>query len=152
MRVTEWDYRIADVLRGLDTLGTETRLPVTYNPITAQEYLWVLFNDPDTAIFAEYHKDIFTGFAIVSKDKEFQNEYFGFLSKFYVMPKGRRVTPTGRQMMKDVTQWFDENDCVISFATATAAVGEDNMFVNLCKKYGYKHIGTALIRKQYEQI
>lgn len=149
MIVTEWDFIIIDILNALQTWEKETDYSVTYNPEGAQQYLWLLLNDPDTAIFVNYDEDTLRGFAIVSRDKEFQNEYFGYLSKLYVLPEGRGTT-AGRELMQEITEWFDENGCIVSFATPTAGIGQDRAFVNLLGKYNYNPTGEILLRKAHE--
>lgn len=151
MLLTDWDYKAADVLTGVQTFIEETKYGVSYSPSESLSYLWRLYNDPDTAIFVEYREDTFSGFAIVSRDREFQNEYFGFLSKFYVMPNARG-TETARNLIRQCTTWFDASECIFSFASATGNVGEDKLFINLLLKFGYKILGTTLTRKQNEQV
>lgn len=147
MIVTEWGISIADVLSGIETFINETSYPITYNYSNAREYIWRIYNDSYSDIIVSYDKDnIFTGFAIVHTDNETHTEYFGYVAKFYVMPSARG-TGAGRQLLKEVVDWFDQRNCVVSFATATAGIGQDQSFINLFQKYQYKNIGGTLIRK-----
>lgn len=148
MRVTEWDFIIIDILNALQIWEKETEYPVTYNQSGAQEYLWLLVNDPDTAIFVNYDEDTLRGFAIASRDKEFQNEYFGYLTKLYVLPEGRG-TSAARELMQEIVDWFDESQCIASFAVPTAGIGQDRAYVNLLRKYNYNPTGETLIRKRH---
>jgi GNAT superfamily N-acetyltransferase len=141
MRVVDWDIIIIDILQAIKDFSIETDLPVTYNPEGAQGYLWTLVNDPDTAIFVCYEEDDLLGFAIASRDSEFQYEYFGFLTKLYVLPKGRGTT-AGRELLQEVVDWFDESQCVASFAVPTAGIGQDMAYINLLKKYNFSPTGS----------
>lgn len=141
--------QVADFLAAMETFSLETDYDLTYDPEGAHAYTWQLLGNDETAIFVNYDDDVIRGFAIVHKDKEFQKEYIGFLSKFYILPTGRK-TKASRELMQEVVQWFDKSNCVYSFATATANIGQDTLFINLLKKFGYKMVGTALIRKPNE--
>lgn len=145
----EWDYRVSDFLGAAETFINETTYPVTYNPKGSLDYLWHLVNDPDTGIFVHYVEDKFAGLIICHRDKEFQNEYFGYVSKMYVLPDFRG-TGTGRALLAEAVDWFDRNECVLSFATATASIGQDQRYINLLAKYDFVPHGTVLIRKRKE--
>ena len=145
----DWDYRVADLLQLAESFTKETKYPITYSPEGATEYLWRLLNDPNTSVFIDYFNDICTGGIIVYRANQFQHEYFGYVLKMYVHPKFRR-TGASRRLMQEAVQWFDENDCVVSFETAIAGIGEDKLYINLLKKFGYVPEGTAFIRYRRE--
>lgn len=145
MIIDKWDYRIFDVCKGAEELGKETHWPVNYNQEESLSYLWDIYNQPDMEALAYYVGGVFSGWAIVAKTKEFHTEPFGYIVKFYVMPTARG-TMVARDMMKFITEWFDKNDCVVSFATPTANIGQNRVYVNLLKKFGYVYDGYSLTR------
>ena len=142
-----WDSRVSDFLKLAEAFIAETQYPITYNKQNSTEYLWRLINDPDAAVFVHYEGDEMAGLMICSRSNEFQNEYFGYVSKMYVLPKFRG-TRTGRALLEDACEWFDLWDCTTSFATATAAIGQDKLYINLLRKFGYVPHGTVLIRQR----
>jgi GNAT superfamily N-acetyltransferase len=142
-----WDARVRDFLKLAEAFISETQYPITYNETQATDYLYLLLNDPNSAVFVQYQEDKMAGLLICSRSKEFQNEYFGYVSKMYVLPEFRG-TRTGRALLEDACEWFDLMDCALSFATATAAIGQDKLYINLLSKFGYVPHGTVLIRQR----
>lgn len=152
MKVEHWTITISDIAHGIHTFIEETDYPIKYNAENTSRTLWSMYNDPDTALLCDYSEDVFNGFSIIQKTNEFHNEYFGYLSKFYIMPSRRKSRAVFR-LMQEAVDWFDENNCVQSFATATAGVGKDESFIKLLRKFGYVQTTTGmLIRKQYGKI
>lgn len=147
----EWDYRVTELLGLIEQFLLETQYPITYSASGSTEYIWRIINDPLSAIFLHYQDDKIAGAIIVHADKEFQNEEFGYISKMYVLPE-YRGTRTGRALLDEACRWFDQKNCILSFATATAAVGQDKLYTNLLGKFGFVSQGMVLIRKgkQYE--
>ncbi len=146
MIVDKWDYRITDICKSAELFINESSYPISYSEENSKEYLWALYNQPDIAIMAKYVGDIFCGWAIIAKEKEFHNEFFGYFMKFYVMPNARG-TMVAREMIEEITNWFDKNKCVLSFATPTANIGQNKTFINLLKKFDYVYDGYSLTRK-----
>lgn len=142
-----WDTRVQDFLKLAEAFISETQYPITYSERNSLDYLYDLINDPDSAIFVHYEGASMAGLIICSRSREFQNEYFGYVSKMYVLPEFRG-TRTGRALLEDACEWFDLWDCKLSFATATAAIGQDKLYINLLGKYGYIPHGTVLIRQR----
>lgn len=88
----------------------------------------------------------FAGFAMLAYDVDFSEEKVGYISKFYISPQFRK-TLAGRTLAVACSCWFDSIGCVDSFATKTANIkGQDNMFMNLLGKYGWKPCGETLVR------
>lgn len=148
MLIDKWDYRIADVSTAARRFIEESKYPITFDEDNNAKYLWGLFNDPESAIIVNYKDNVFAGAAILTRDTESHKEFFGYIVKFYVMPEARG-TGVARELMQEVVQWFDNTDCVVSFAQATANIGQDRRFANLLKKVGYVELGSNLIRNQY---
>lgn len=146
MRITEWDYHIADFLQLTKTFIDESALNLTYNQARSMEYLYSLINDAESAIFIQYHNDKPVGGAIANASREFHDEALGYLVKMYVLPEARGTT-VGRSLAQEITDWFDHMGCVMSYASATAAIGQDKAFINLLGKYGFKPNGEVLIRQ-----
>jgi len=142
----KWEYRVSELLELVKRFNDETSYPITYSCSSATDYVWRLVNDPLTAIFLHYEGRALAGCIIVHADKEFSNEYFGYISKMYVLPE-YRGTKTARSLLKEACDWFDERECVLSFATATAGVGKDRLYINLLGKFGFAVQGMVLIRK-----
>jgi len=148
MIVDTWDYRISDVAKAISTFVSESMYPIVYSEYNTLSTLHSMFNDIDTDILVDYSDDVFNGFAIVQRTDEFHDEYFGYLSKFYILPDRRNARAAFR-LANEVVQWFDHKECVVSFATATAGIGRDDAFVKLLSRFGYAVNPTGiLIRKQ----
>jgi GNAT superfamily N-acetyltransferase len=148
MIVDKWDYRIIDLLSGLKSFIEESNYPITYNEANSLDWLFRIQQDPDSALIVNYREDKFSGFAIVTRETEAHTEFFGYLVKFYVMPSARG-TGVSRAIVREMVDWFDTHDCVVSFATATAGIEQDKLFVNLLQKFQYVNLGGNLIRNQH---
>lgn len=146
MIVDKWNECISDILSTAKFFIEESNYDIDYDPEGALEYMWRWFNDPNTAIFVNYQNDKFAGGVICTKSKECHKQYFGYIVKFYVLPTARGTT-CGRELMQEATEWFDKNQCVHTFVTSTAQIGEDQLFINLMQKYGYSPVGKSLMRK-----
>jgi len=146
MRLDAWDFRVSDVLTVAKTFIQESQHPVTYSP-EGLAYVWRVFNDPNSAILLNYQNDEIAGVAIVTRSTDFCAEYMGYLIKFYIMPSGRK-TRAARELMQEVVQWFDTNECVTSFGSAAAGIGQDQAYINLLSKFGYKELGRAMVREK----
>ena len=84
--------------------------------------------------------------ATVTYDSEHQEERFGYILKFYVVPEARK-SEAGRVLTRELTQWFDERQCHDSFVTSTAMIGQNKLFENLMAKSGYRLVGGAMKRR-----
>lgn len=145
----KWDYHVSSFLEALEVYINEIPYPITYSEKEATAYTWQLLNHPDSAIIVHLEDDKVVGGAVVMRNKEFYNEYFGYMTKFYVLPEWRG-THVARKVMKEVTDWFDENQCVVSFCTPSG-VAHDKVFSNLVTKFGYRPSGPSLTRKGNKQ-
>ncbi len=146
MHVTEWDYRISDILDAVVHFCNETGYTAEYSSGKALADIWKVYNAPNTAIFCNYRNDKLAAVAFCQLDDLFMVNTFGYIVKFYVMPEARGTT-AARELMQEITDWFDEQGVTDSFSTATANIGLNKHYVNLLRKFGYTECGVALHRK-----
>lgn len=150
MLVDNWDYRISDIARACSIFISESMYPIEYSSENTLSTLWAMYNDPDTELLVDYTGDKFNGFAIVQRTNEFHKQFFGYLGKFYILPE-RRLSRGAYRLIGEATRWFDQQECVVSFATATAGIGRDDSFVKLLTRFGYAINETGILtRKQHE--
>lgn len=143
----EWNY---DLVRQCIEVGRkfveETELPVTFSRDHIYERL-------STAFYSEYGDLILVidgkevlGAAVVYAVADYHPEKFGYVEKMFILPE-RRGVGAGRVLAEKVSQWFDDAQCVSSFATSTAGIGATGLFKNLMAKYGYEDYGPTLMRE-----
>lgn len=150
MIVDAWDHRISDVAKAISTFVKESMYPIEYSEYNTLHTLMSMYNDLNTDILVDYSDGVLNGFAIVQRTDEFHNEYFGYLSKFYILPD-RRGARAAFRLAGECVRWFDEKGCVVSFATATAGIGKDDVFIKLFSRFGYTANETGILtRKQHE--
>lgn len=85
------------------------------------------------------------GAAIVAIENDFQVESVGDILEFYISAKARG-TGAGRELLSSMCKWFDSRKCVNVFVKATANIGNDQAFINLFKKFGFKVSSVVLVR------
>ena len=141
------NWYLSDVLISIEEFINESNLPITYSKYNSIKYLANLLGDMGTKILVVSTALGPAGFAIIGYDNEFHEERFGYVSKFYIR-KQHRGTEAGRLLTESMCKWFDENECVTSFATATAGIQEDQLFINLLRKYNFLQGGTVLTRNR----
>lgn len=124
----------------------ETRYPITFCELAARKSLTNAVNNDDGSLILVMDGDEVMGGAIVYAVSDWQVERFGYIEKFFVRSK-YRARGVGRLLARGCTKWFDERGCVLSFATATANIGQTRQFQNLMSKYGYRDCGATLTRK-----
>jgi GNAT superfamily N-acetyltransferase len=146
MHLTQWDDKVEDVLTIAKSFIAEASYPISYSE-DAINYVWTLFTDPSTAIFLNYQNGKIAGGAIVQRSKGFHSEYMGYIQKFYIMPEGRK-TRAARELIQEVTDWFDKSQCVVSIGSGAAGIQQNQLFINLLKKAGYESLDGAMIRKR----
>lgn len=129
----------------------ETNYPVTFNPDIIYGRLHAAFFDPDSDIVIARLADDIVGAAVVHAMADWQEEKFGYVEKFFVAPRGRRIG-VGRAMTAEISKWFDQHDCLFSFATSTAGIGETRLFSNMMAKFGYQSVGPTLARTQHGKV
>lgn len=139
------DRYISDTLLCVEEFIKESGYELTYSYKNSIDYITGLIMDESCGGIVIYLDNEVAGFATFGYDTEFHNERFGYLMKFYVR-KQYRGTTVGRKLIEEITKWFDANNCIESFATSTAAIGEDQQYVNLLSKYGYSTCGRTLKR------
>lgn len=151
MLVKEWNGIVTQIANLARVFIEESSYNLTYSEENTTRTLYQFINHPNVAILAVLRENEVAGFSILSRDNEFHNEYFGYLIKFYVSPK-HRGKGVGRELMQETVDWFDSTDCINSFATASANIGQDQLFRNLLKKFGYSQDGEQLIREKNVKI
>jgi len=152
MIVDAWDYRISDIAKAISTFVKESMYPIEYSEYNTLNTLMSMYNDIDTGLLVDYSDNVFNGFAIVQRTDEFHEQYFGYLSKFYVLPD-RRSARAAIRLAEEAVQWFDDKSCVVSFATATAGIGRDEAFIRLMSRVGYAASETGMLtRNQHGKI
>ena len=152
MIVDSWDYRISDIAKACRTFVNESIYPIEYSEYNTMNTLLGMYEDLDTGLLVDYSDNVFNGFAIVQRTDEFHTQYFGYLSKFYILPD-RRGAKAAFRLMQEAVEWFDAKQCVVSFATATAGIGRDGPFIKLISRFGYTATETGiLIRNQHGKV
>lgn len=142
----QWDYHVSSFLQAVEKYISEVPYPYTYSEPLAIQQTWQLLNHPDSAIIVHLEDDKVVGGCTVTRNREFWEEYSGTISQFYVLPEWRG-THVSRKVIQEAVDWFDENNCVISFAGSHAGNHRDKLFTNLLLKYGFTQQGTLLVRK-----
>lgn len=149
MIVENWDHRISDIAKAISTFIEESEYPIKYSQYNTLTTLQNTVTDIDSDILVDYTDNVLNGFAVVQRTDEYHEEYFGYLNKFYILAD-KRTTRAPFRLIGEVTKWFDDQNCVQSFATATAGIGKDNAFIKLMSRFGYTATPTGmLIRKQH---
>jgi GNAT superfamily N-acetyltransferase len=145
----EWQR---EIIYGIMDLAAEfireSEYGVSFNPQKVYDRLHQAFFDPDGDIIVAIDTDgNVVGGAVVYAYADWQDEKFGYLEKFYLHPR-TRGSGIGRMIAKKCAVWFDDHDCLYSFATSTANIGSTGHFCNMMAKFGYKSVGPTLSRKK----
>lgn len=85
------------------------------------------------------------GFWVAVVSLEYVAERVCYVNKFYVAPWARGLG-VGKMLLESLVRWADKVDCVDTWTSATAGVGEDEAFIGLHEKYGFKRHGPTLRR------
>lgn len=124
----------------------ETRWGWTYSPDNALRSYYTHITHPECDIIQVNDENgVLLGAAMVSIENDFQVENVGDINEFYVSAKARG-TGASRVLMQALCDWFDEMKCINVFVKATANVGNDQAFINLFNKYGFKVFSQVLVR------
>lgn len=148
---TTTEFDIEDLLIQVEEFINESDYPLSYNVQSSTQFIINLLRDPTCEIMLVYKDGVPAGFGIVGYDTEFHNERIGYVLKFYIR-KFFRGTPVSRILSVTLSDWFDNNECVVSFVTSTAAIGEDQLFKNLMGKVNYTPVGEVLKRNKHVKI
>ena len=136
MILDKWDFRVADVVEVGKTFMNESNYNLTFSEKRMLDALYCVILDSDGDIIVDYNDNVLNGFAVLQRTDECHEEYLGYLNKFYVRPE-KRLTKTSIRLMKEVTAWFDDKECVYSFANSMAMIGHDEAFIKLMEKFNY---------------
>ena len=126
----------------------ESEYDLPFNKDNAFRYIYDYAHYVDSDILvAEYDEEI-VGVVFIGKSTEFHDKPFCYIGKFWVFLSGRR-TDAGRRLMDSALDWAKEKDCSYIFVTATAnlAEKEQQLFINLMKKFGLREGGPVLSLK-----
>lgn len=122
----------------------------TFNLQNHQETIRNIIFSGEGDVAVVYDNGIAAGFAIVAFGAEHHVERYGYIMKFYIR-KDCRGTHAARTLTREVTEWLDAHNCAESFVSSTAGIGEDQQFINLMKKFGFKESAVTLKRNKHEQ-
>lgn len=84
------------------------------------------------------------GGAIVAIDRDFTNEWFGYLVKFYIRKDHRRAD-VALPLARFCVRWFDNRRCKLAFATATAGLAGG--FEIMMKRIGFAPCGDTFVKE-----
>lgn len=151
--VDKWELALVEDIRlCAREFARESGYLVNYDPKKIYDRCYGSFFDPNAGIIIAKAEDgEIMGGAFLYAVADWHVEKFGYLEKFFVR-SGFRREGVGRVLAKKCAEWFDERECVYSFATATANIGETRQFENLMSKYGYQSTGPTLARKQHGKV
>lgn len=123
----------------------ESQWDWTFSETNALESLTMGIMHPDCSVFHVEDDGEIVGFGAVSFENNFYVERQGDVIEFYISPKARG-TQAARILLKAMCEWFDKSDCKNVFVKATGNIGQDNAFVNLFGKFGFKVFSQVLVR------
>ena len=144
---TGLDCHMTEMLLCAKEFVQESDHLITYSEYNSTMYFISLLNDTSTDVILIRDGNEVAGIALVGYEADFHKERFGYVIKFYIRKRFRGTT-AGRLLADSMGTWFDINDCIKSFATSTAGIQEDKLFINLLGKYGFLPEGTVLTRNK----
>ena len=134
---------IADIAR---IFISESAYGYTYSEANTRWIVNAYLTDPYHAVMIAEIDEHTAGIWIGCVVHEWTNEPLCYLNKFYVLPwaRGKGVSDA---LMASFVKWADDNDCLDSFATATANVGGGRKFQELCQRHGFVSAGDTMMRR-----
>lgn len=117
----------------------------TYSEENAVKTFYTAITHPEMDVVITKKDGELLAACIVAFENDFQVEPVGDIVEFYVSPESRG-TGASRELLKAVCDWFDAYKCVNVFVKATANIGNDQAFINLFSKYGFKVFSSVLVR------
>lgn len=125
----------------------ESKWGFTFDKEVCQNQMMGYMLSDSAAIIAVKVDGILAGGAILMAQQDLCLEKLGYIHKFYISPTYRR-TLAARSLTRKCTEWFDLQDCFISFTTATGHVDQASIcaYTNLMSKYDYSLCGPTLCR------
>ena len=113
-----------------------------------QEALEHAVSDPCTMLLLADAEHGCAGGVLAQLDHAFTAQPVCLVSMFYVAPE-YRGTGLARALMTAVCSWADDNACSHTFASASAMLGdlETQMFINLCRKFGFEPAGSPMLAR-----
>lgn len=127
----------------------ETELPLTYSEELSRKTFWQLIQRPGNSILLVWEEDdVLGGLVVGMVERDFCNEYGGFVLKFYV-EKELRGLGVSQEMLERFEHEAVTKGATVLFASSTAGMGEtvEKLYVRLFEKQGYNVLGRVLIKE-----
>tara|TARA_R100001443_G_C3357336_1_gene178244 strand:- start:1183 stop:1644 length:462 start_codon:yes stop_codon:yes gene_type:complete len=144
---TEFD--LVMMLDAIEGIIDETRYELTFNREHARDHLrYYVSGTPGwIALLAETESEVVGG-VLMAESLEFHDMPLLYVTKFWVLPSGRR-TRAARSLLEAVVDYAREKNCTHIFATATAGLDEreQRLFVNLLTKSGFRDTGPVMMKE-----
>lgn len=138
---------VADIpalLKLAEKFVSESSYGMEFDPVGAAEYLGVVLEHPDCALFVT--DDVSAGM-LVSVAKDWCVRPVLYVEKMYLSPE-QRGRGLSRALVCAAITFANLRDCSHIFSTATAGMGErvSKLFENLFAKDGFTHCGGVLVK------
>lgn len=120
-----------------------------YSAERTQEAFEQALADPGTMLLLAEAEHEFAGGVLAQLDRAFTVQPVCLVAMFYVRP-GYRGTGLARALLAACCEWSDACNCSHTFAQANAMLGEaeTQMFVNLCRKFGFTPAGSPVLARR----
>jgi GNAT superfamily N-acetyltransferase len=122
-----------------------------------REYSWAwtqralesFLADGNTLLLVADAETGFAGGILAMLDHAFTAQPVCLVSMFYVRPE-YRGTGLARALVQGCVAWADAAHCSHTFASANAMLSdaETQMFVNLCRKFGFQPAGSPVLARR----
>ncbi len=122
----------------------ESSWPVTFDPVATRMRMTGYIDSDLTEVIVVRRGGEILGGAIVAIDRDFTNEWWGYLIKFYVRKDHRRAD-VALPLARFCVRWFDNRRCKLAFATATA--GLVGGFEIMMKRIGFVPCGETFVKE-----
>ena len=89
------------------------------------------------------------GFCVLSAGRTFYDDIEADVEMFFVLPE-YRGSGVSREMIKNVVAAADMNGAAVIYSSCLSGIGEknDSLWKNLWGKYGFKQLGTIMMRSK----
>lgn len=147
MFLIDWNAVTVDrLVVAIEEFVNESNYEIEFNERRTRDTLYAYISSEDCGVVLVEHEGALAGFALLALDRDFHNEIFGYIIKFYIREPFRKLG-YDRLLAEKCGAWFEQMNVHSVFATATANIGEDKLFTNLLKKYGFEELGPTLYRR-----
>lgn len=145
----EEDIDLSATVKAFESMSIESNYGVTFSVRNTVNYVCNVVYSPEHKLISVYDKDVLCGVAVCARSNDLQEEYVGFVTKFYVLPR-YRGTMTSRLLAAECTKWFMNNACIYSFVDSSAEIGNPGLLPNVFGKFGWEKLTNKTARKRYE--